>query len=180
MHDNMVQLHLKVPTMAPLTSLIKYVAAFLSLASSLLPTLGQQTDPPHKDEETGGSPLLYSDGGGFFIDSPKGWIIDHEVGERLGTCCVFYPKGATWEDAPTIIYPSIVTKRPGQQTIKEFMQSDLTEFRQHDPDMSYEDAEDIPLKHNRMAKIRKFYNVNHGASEAVAYIDEKKSSQSSY
>lgn len=40
--------------------------------------------------------------------------------------------------------------------------------------MSYEDAGDMPLKHNQMAKIRKFYNVNHGAAEAVAYIDEQK------
>ena len=160
--------------MSTLTSPIKHVAALLCLASSFLPALGQQTDAAHADEDTGGSPLLYSDGGGFFIDRPKGWIVDHEVGQRLGTCCVFYPKDATWENAQTIMYPSIVTKSPGQQTVKEFMESDLTEFRQHDPDMSYEDAEDIPLKHNRIAKIRKFYNVNHGATEAVAYIDEEK------
>jgi hypothetical protein len=152
---------------------MKYVASLLCLAS-LLPALGQESNPVHTDEGTGSSPLLYSDGGGFLIDSPKGWIIDHEVGQRLGTCCVFYPKGATWENSQTVMYPSIVTKRPGQQTIKEFMESDLTEFRQHDPDMSYEDAEDLPLKHNRIAKIRKFYNVNHGATEAVAYIDEEK------
>ena len=54
------------------------------------------------------------------------------------------------------------------------MESDLAEFRKHDPEMSYEDAEDAPLKLKRTAKIRLFYNVNRGSSEAVAYIDEEK------
>jgi hypothetical protein len=72
------------------------------------------------------------------------------------------------------MYPSIATKHPGQQTLKEFLESDLAEFRKHDPEMSYEDAEDAPLKLKRTAKIRLFYNVNRGSSEAVAYIDEEK------
>lgn len=146
----------------------------LLLLASCVPVFGQ-SEAAKKDAESGGSPLLYSEGGGFLIDSPQGWTIDHEVGKRLGTCCVFYPKGATWDNADTVMYPSIVTKGPGQQTLAEFMKSDLAQFREHDnPAMKYEDASEIPLKNKRIAKIRMFHNVNHGASEAVAYIDEEK------
>jgi hypothetical protein len=54
------------------------------------------------------------------------------------------------------------------------MQSDLAEFRKHDPGMNFEDAEDFSLKLKRVAKIRMFHDVNHGSSEAVAYIDEER------
>ncbi len=153
---------------------MKSAASFLLfLLISCLPVYGQG-ETTQKDAETEGPPLLYAEGGGFLIDGPQAWTIDREVGKRLGTCCVFYPKGATWDNADTVMYPSIVTKRPGQQTLGEYMASDLAEFRQHDPAMKYEDGQEIPLKKKRIAKIRMFHNVNHGASEAVAYIDEER------
>jgi hypothetical protein len=117
---------------------------------------------------------MYRDGAGFFIDVPKGWVVDQEVGKRHGTCCVYYPKGTTWESAETVMYPNIATKGPGQRTIDEFMESDLKSFRTHDPEMKYEDAKDIPLQNNRVAKVRVFHDVNRGSSEAVAYVDEEK------
>ena len=152
---------------------MKYAALLLLMASFLL-AFGQQTETVRQKDENGGSPLLYVDGGGFFIDTPKDWIIDRQVGEQLGTCCVFYPKGSTWGDSTVVMYPSIVKKGPGKQSAREFMESDLAEFRKHDPGMSYEDAEDFPLKLKRVARIRMFYDVNHGSSEAVAYVEEEK------
>jgi hypothetical protein len=72
------------------------------------------------------------------------------------------------------MYPNIATKGPGQKTLNEFMESDLADFREHNPELNYEIGEDIPLKNNRIAKLRLFHNVNQGCSEAVAYIDEDK------
>lgn len=72
------------------------------------------------------------------------------------------------------MYPNIATKGPGQKTLAELMDSDLSEFRDHNPGMSHEDGQDIPLKNHRTAKLRYFYHVNEGSSEAVAYIDEPK------
>jgi len=54
------------------------------------------------------------------------------------------------------------------------MKSDLAGFREHDPEMKFEDAQDIPLEQNRIAKVRLFHGVNRGSSEAVAYVDEEK------
>jgi hypothetical protein len=117
---------------------------------------------------------MYRDGAGFYIDVPKGWVVDQEVGKRHGTCCVYYPKGTTWNSAETVMYPNIATKGPGQRTLDEFMESDLKSFRTHDPEMKYEDAEDVHLQGKRVAKVRIFRGVNRGSSEAVAYVDEEK------
>jgi hypothetical protein len=70
------------------------------------------------------------------------------------------------------MYPNIVTKGPGQSTLQELMDSDLAKFRKDNPGMSYVDG-DIPFN-DRTAKVRYFHGVNHGSSEAVAYIDEEK------
>ena len=147
----------------------------LILLISLLATAfsQQQNSAPAKAQDSGGA-ILYSQGGAFLVAGPKGWIMDTKVGQQLGTCCVYYPQGSTWDDAATILYPSIVTKGPGQRTIDEFMASDLDDFRGHNPGMSFEEGSDLSLKNGRLAKIRYFYKVNHGSSEGVAYIDEDK------
>jgi hypothetical protein len=128
----------------------------------------------HAPDLNGGAAIIYSEGGAFLIEGPTGWVVDHETGQRMSTCCVYYPEGSTWNDAETVMYPSIATKAPGQKTLKEFMDYDLADFREHNPEMNFEDGEDIPLKNHRIAKVRYFYNVNQSSSEAVAYVDEEK------
>jgi hypothetical protein len=108
------------------------------------------------------------------IGAPDGWVIDRETGKRLGVCCVYYPQGTTWDTAETVMYPNVATKEPGQATLREFMEHDLADFREHNPQMTFEDGEEVTLGHGRSAKIRYFYNVNGGSSEAIAYVDEGK------
>jgi len=107
------------------------------------------------------------------ISAPGDWNIDREVGKRLGVCCVYYPKGTTWDTAETVMYPNLATKTR-QTTLKEFMEQDLRSFREHDPEMTYEDVEDVPLQGKRVAKVRLYHNVNRASSEGVAYVDEEK------
>jgi hypothetical protein len=134
----------------------------------------QQAVPKQNTTAGGGTAIVYAEGGAFLVEAPKGWITDRETGRRLGICCVWYPEGSTWDDAETVMYPNIATKRPGQETLNKFMDSDLADFREHNPELTYEVGDDIPLRDNRIAKLRFFHNVNHDASEAVAYIDEEK------
>lgn len=105
---------------------------------------------------------------------PSGWVIDEQVGKANGICCVFYPKEFAWNNAETVMYPRVTTKKSERESLKHFMDQDLADFREHNPDMKHEDAKDIPLKNERIAKLRYFYGVNHGSSEAVAYIEEEK------
>ena len=147
-------------------SILVIVAAALAL-----PAVSQQTNPKQATSGRNHTVILESEGGSFAIEGPKEWIADRKVGRRLGVCCVYYPKGS-WDTAETVMYPNIVTKGPGQTTLQELMDSDLTKFRTDNPGMSYVDG-DIPF-HDRTAKVRYFHGVNQGSSEAVAYIDEEK------
>lgn len=143
--------------------------AFVSLAAAQ-----QTTEKELSRTENGQGIIVYSEGGAFMIQGPTGWVADSERGQRLGICCVFYAEGATWDDAETVIYPNIATKRPGQNTLKEFMDYDLSGFRESNPAMTYEEGPDIPLRNHAVAKTRLFHGVNKGSSEAIAYIDEDK------
>ena len=144
-----------------------------SAAFALLATAQKNSEKQPKSND-GPGVIVYSEGGAFMIQGPNGWIADSETGQRLGICCVFYPKGSTWDNAETVIYPNIATKRDKQKTLKEFMDNDLSDFRQNNPSMKYDDGPGIALKDNRVAKVRFFYGVNKGSSEAIAYIDEEK------
>src|SRR6266496_1085836 len=121
-----------------------------------------------------GGAIVYAEGGGFMMTGPKDWIMDSVVGAKMGVCCVYYPEGATWNNAETVMYPNIVIKHQGTNTVEEFMASDLRGFRKENPEMKYEDAPPIAMKDRRIARVRYFYGVNHQSFEAVAYVDEEK------
>jgi hypothetical protein len=155
---------------------MRYLAAFVVLVLLAAQASSQQPDqkPQGTQSKNGGGAIVYSEGGAFLIEGPKGWTTDHEVGQELGVCCVFYPEGTTWDNAQTVMYPNVVTKGPGQKTLKEFMDHDVADFREHNPGMTYVDGEDLPLNRSRTAKLRYFYGVNKNSAEAVAYVDEDK------
>jgi len=133
----------------------------------------QETNRPQQSN-AGSGVIVYAEGGAFLIQGPKGWIADHDTGSGMGVCCVFYPEGSAWGDAETVIYPNIATKRSRQANLEQFMELDLSDFRDHNPGMTYENAEDVPMKNKRVAKLRFFHGVNNGSSEAIAYVDEDK------
>lgn len=155
---------------------MKFLMSLIVLAFLVSPTVAQHSnsDAAKARPQNSGAALLYSEGGAFLVEGPKGWVTDRETGQRLGTCCVFYPEGATWDDAQTVMYPNIMTKSLGQETLKQLMDSNLSDFRDNNPGMSYEEGEDIPVRSRKAAKLRYFYHVNQGSFEAVAYIDEEK------
>jgi len=157
--------------LAALALPMKCLVLVMVTAALTLPAVSQQTKPKQGTGGKNHTVILESEGGSFAIEGPKDWIADRKVGRRLGVCCVYYPKGS-WDTGETIMYPNIVTKGPGQTTLRELMDADLARFRKDNPGMSFVDG-DIPFK-GRTAKLRYFRGVNQGSSEAVAYIDEEK------
>lgn len=153
---------------------MRLAALLLALAWLLPSVVGQSSTSKRGQSTVGTGVIVYAEGGAFLLQGPNGWIADHDTGQQMGICCVFYPEGSNFDDAETVIYPNLATKGTGQASLKEFMEYDLSEFRENNPGMTYEDAEDLPLKNKRVAKLRYFRGVNKGSSEAIAYIDEQK------
>ena len=153
-----------------LLSLIAVLLLNTAVPSTLPPKLStSQLKMPSAAEQN--AAIIYSDHGGFMISVPKGWVLDRATGQKMGTCCVLYPQGSTWDQAESVIYPNIAEKQPGQ-TLQNLMASDVSGFRQRFPKMNVAEARDLPAGDSQLAKVRFFYGVNQGSYELVAYVDE--------
>jgi hypothetical protein len=58
-------------------------------------------------------------------DAPPGWVADYEAGNRLGLCVLFHPTGTSFDSAPAVIYPNLVTTA---ESLSSFIEGDLEAF----------------------------------------------------
>lgn len=155
-----------------LLSLVAFLLFSTATPSTVTPTISKsKLQLPGATTSQQNAAILYSDHGGFMVSVPKGWVLDRATGQKMGTCCVLYPQGSTWDQAESVIYPNIAEKQPGQ-SLKELMASDLDGFKQRFPKMNVVEAKDLPAGDSQLAKVRFFYGVNQGSYELVAYVDE--------
>lgn len=155
-----------------LLSLLAFLLLNTTVPSTVAPNLSKsQLKMPSASASQENAAIIYSDHGGFMISVPKGWVLDRATGQKMGTCCVLYPQGSSWDQAESVIYPNIAEKQPGQ-TLQQLMASDLDGFRQRFPKMNVVEARDLPAGESAAAKVRLFYGVNQGSFELVAYVDE--------
>ncbi|HKT67877.1 MAG TPA: hypothetical protein VJP83_00505 [Terriglobales bacterium] len=155
-----------------LLNLVVFLLLSSTVPSASTPSLStSQLKVPSASATQENAAIIYSDHGGFMISVPKGWVLDRAVGQKMGTCCVLYPQGSSWDQADSVIYPNIAEKQTGQ-TLQQLMASDLDGFRQRFPKMDVVEARDLPAGESAAAKVRVFYGVNQGSFELVAYVDE--------
>jgi hypothetical protein len=155
-----------------LLSLIAFLLLNTTVPSTPTPNLStSQLKVPSTSASQENAAIIYSDHGGFMISVPKGWVLDRATGQKMGTCCVLYPQGSSWDQVDSVIYPNIAEKQPGQ-TLQQLMANDLDGFRQRFPKMNVVEARDLPAGESTAAKVRVFYGVNQGSYELVAYVDE--------
>ena len=155
-----------------LLSLLAVLLFNAAVPSTVAPTIStSRLKVPSVAAAQQNAAIIYSDHGGFMISVPKGWVLDRATGQKMGTCCVLYPQGSSWDQAESVIYPNIAEKQPGQ-SLHELMASDLDGCRQRFPKMNVVEARDLPAGDGQQAKVRIFYGVNQGSYELVAYVDE--------
>jgi hypothetical protein len=155
-----------------LLSLVAFLLLNTTVPSTVTPGISRsQLKLPSTTATQQNAAIIYSDHGGFMVSVPKGWVLDRATGQKMGTCCVLYPQGSTWDQASSVIYPNIAEKQPGQ-TLQQLMSSDLDGFKQRFPNMNVTEAKDLPAGDSQLAKVRFFYGVNQGSYELVAYVDE--------
>jgi hypothetical protein len=155
-----------------LLSLVAFLLFSTTVPSTVTPGISRsKLQIPSAVANQQNAAIIYSDHGGFMVSVPKGWVLDRSTGEKMGTCCVLYPQGSTWEQAESVIYPNIAEKQPGQ-SLQQLMASDLDGFKQRFPNMNVAEAKDLPAGDSQLAKVRFFYGVNQGSYELVAYVDE--------
>ena len=126
------------------------------------------------EKEFGGGGIVYGEGHAFLIDAPPGWVLDTRSGVPDGLHAVFYPRGSSWSESPTVMYATWASKKKeGVSTVQQMIDKDVANFKKDNPSMVI--TESLPLKtgDGKMALVRLFRGGQEGNFEAVAYVGEK-------
>jgi hypothetical protein len=137
------------------------------LFSSLGFSAGQET-------ENGGI-VRSANNWGFFVQAPKGWVLDNESGVSEGLHAVFYPKGSSWEKSPVVMYAQTFKKpETGDSSLAKFIEEDMDNFRAKSPNIKIKVLKPIPTGDKKQAQIRDLTGDRHNSHELIAYIEEKE------
>jgi hypothetical protein len=74
--------------------------------------------------------VCYDAKNAFVVAAPRGWVTDYDKRAALGLCVLFYPGGATFDDAPAVVYPSLVAT---DEPLARFIEGDLERFTKDAP-----------------------------------------------
>lgn len=126
--------------------------------------------------QNGKSGLVYSGNTSFFIDSPKGWVMDPGVAQRIGLPVVLYPMGSSWSKADSIMYANLVDKTGRKRDVLSVIQDDTGKAKKNYTGPITKEKT-LKTQDKRDAVVYRFEGAgkNHKGVERVAYIDLPKS-----
>ena len=121
------------------------------------------------------SGLAYFSDSSFWFDIPSDWQPDHSKGKEIGVPLVLYPKGTTWDSAPSIMYINSASKKDGL-TFDQVIASDIKKFHARSSHFSVRSSTPLKTKDGKTAIIKEMATgLKQQPYESIAYIDEKKS-----
>jgi hypothetical protein len=130
-----------------------------------------QTDA--KDD--GDSCIMYGKDHMFAIKLPQGWVVNPEIGKRLGLHAVMYPEGSSWRDSVVTMYSSFVHKGKDNNTLEAIIEEDVSGYRKESANLKIEDVAPFPIGGGKERVVVKHFSGDNGGNfDAVAYIEENK------
>lgn len=121
--------------------------------------------------ESGGGGIVFGSEIGIGVQAPKGWIFDSKSGVSQGLHGVIYPDGSTWANANEVIYVQI-SKMSEHQTLEQFIDIDLSKFRENSQNLKVEHADKITISSGQVAEVLYLTGDKWGNYEAVAYASK--------
>jgi hypothetical protein len=79
--------------------------------------------------QTGAGGFVYGKDHAYFLEAPKGWVLDSGDAAKEKVGGVFHPVNAHWPESGVIIYTDFYTKRKGLQTPSDAMRNDVALFQ---------------------------------------------------
>jgi hypothetical protein len=73
----------------------------------------------------------------FTIETPDNWINDKDFAQKIGLVCFFYPKKEKNESKRNYFFANGIDKGSSKETIANFINGDLGQFRKKYPDMTF-------------------------------------------
>src|SRR5207247_10894961 len=78
--------------------------------------------------QTGAGGFVYGKDHAYFLEAPKGWVLDSGDAAKEDVGGVFHPANAHWPESGVIIYTDFYKKRKGLQTPSDAMENDIALF----------------------------------------------------
>ena len=154
---------------------MKKILTSLILVLLFIPIMvfAQDKGPGKEDGNTG---IVYGDNHVFSVSAPEGWVLDTEALAGRGVHAVFYEKGFTFQDAPSIIYANVVQlDSVHNKDLEGVIQGDIDKFKKDSPEIIIKDGKPIETSEGKnKAVIRSFFDESYGTWEAVGYIPEEE------
>ena len=79
--------------------------------------------------QTGAGGFVYGKDHAYFLEAPKGWVLDSGDAAKENVGGVFHPANAHWPESGVIIYTDFYKKRKGLETPSDAMRNDVALFQ---------------------------------------------------
>jgi len=85
--------------------------------------------------QTGAGGFVYGKDHAYFLEAPKGWVMDSGDAAKENVGAVFHPTNGHWPESGVIIYTDFYKKRKGLQTSTDAMRNDVALFQKEGSDI---------------------------------------------
>lgn len=116
--------------------------------------------------------IVYGAGHAFFIQAPRGWVLDNTRGVDQGLHAVFYPEGQSWTGADVVMYVNTAA-REDDQTLGDFIEWELARSRERSPGLVATPGTPVVTEDGRPTTVRHLTGDRWENHEAIAYLDEE-------
>jgi len=140
---------------------------FCLLAAACL--LAAKPPVPPQEGEAG---IIYTADLVFSLTAPEGWVLDNHSGAQQGLPAVLYPRGASWKEAPAVMYPTSDRKPVSGHPLQDVIAETVEQYRAASPGLKIESLDLAPTVDARTAEVRKLSGEAQGNVEAVAFVEE--------
>jgi hypothetical protein len=116
------------------------------------------------------SGLVYGEGYSFWIDAPKGWVLDPKTAKEYGINVVLYQAGLSFQTAPAVMYTSKLTRT---EIVEEAMKHEADNYKERYKGIQIPRRPGIQTKDNKIALVQCYKGDNKDQTdEVVAFIQE--------
>jgi hypothetical protein len=79
--------------------------------------------------QTGTGGFVYGKDHAYFLEAPKGWVMDSGDAAKEKVSAVFHPSSAHWPESGVIVYTDFYKKKKGLETPADAMRADVALFQ---------------------------------------------------
>lgn len=117
--------------------------------------------------------MVQGDGYSFFLSAPVGWVLDKTIASDAEADAVLYPQGTTYQNAPSVLYVSVVDKGDGFKDLKDLIRQDQSSGLQQNPGLRVRTGPLLQTHLKKNVSLFLYTGYKDGSGEAVAYIEEE-------